>query len=100
MKEKKFRLWDKKNKRIIYEDVSVCINLDGEVSEHHHDYRFELMQWSGLQDSKGVDIYEGDVVYLAGYGSHEVEFPFIQLYEAGMENDIGEVLYNIYEGLS
>jgi len=49
-------------------------------------------QFSGLQDSKGVDIYEGDSVYLAGYGVYEVEFPFYDLYEAKMENDVGEIV--------
>ena len=99
MKEKKFRAYDKKYNKIIYEEVSICINLDGETSEYHHDYRFVLMQWSGLQDSKGINIYEGDIVYLAGYGKYEVEFPFLNLYDAAMEADVGEILGNIYEGL-
>jgi hypothetical protein len=38
-----------------------------------------------------------DVVYIAGYGDYTAEFPFIELYEAYPENDIGEVIGNIYE---
>ena len=85
------------------DDRSICDN-DGnwyysDWSKYYYYPMAKIMQWSGLQDSKGVDIYEGDIVYLAGYGDYEVEFPFIELYEAGMENDIGEILGNIYEGL-
>lgn len=54
-------------------------------------------QFSGLQDSKGKDIFEGDVVRLAGYGDYTAEFPFIQLYETSFENDIGEIKGHIYE---
>ena len=54
-------------------------------------------QLTGLNDCNGVDIYESDVVYIAGYGDYIVEFPFIDLYEAYPEGDIGEIKGNIYE---
>lgn len=50
--------------------------------------------FSGLQDSRGEDIYENDIVMLSGYGEYTAEFPFIELYEAAAENDIGEIIGN------
>ena len=54
-------------------------------------------QFTRLLDSKGEQIYEGDRVRLAGYGDYTAEFPFIELYQASFENDIGEILGHIYE---
>lgn len=56
-----------------------------------------LLQYSGIEDSKNKEIFEGDVVRLAGYGNYVVEFPFLELYEAVAEGDVGAIQGNIYE---
>jgi len=47
MREIKFRAWDKKNKKIMH-------NTPHDISD--------VMQFTGLKDKKGKEIYEGDVI--------------------------------------
>ena len=57
-------------------------------------------QFSGLLDSRKIKIFAGDNVYIAGYGVCTMEFPFIELYEAYPEGDIGAIVGNIFnEGI-
>jgi uncharacterized phage protein (TIGR01671 family) len=96
MREIKFRLWSKHYNRMITDEVDCHAGFrsDGLVICSIDDV---LMQDTRLKDKNGKEIYEGDVVYLAGYGDYVCEFPFLELYHAQWENDIGEIKGNIYQ---
>lgn len=100
MKELKFRWWN------TYDCKMVDFNFDdiygGKIEfgalNFHLDSAF-VMEFTGLQDSKGIDIYFGYVVYIAGYGNLHVESlgDLVILVDALAENDIGEILGNVHE---
>lgn len=105
----KFRAWDWDAKKIIdnvpvfegvafenattEDEIDNCQRLISEVEN------YPLMQFTGLLDKNGKEIYEGDIVSSEGWNNQVVEWkegmqPYFQYYQ---DSEDMEIIGNIYE---
>ena len=97
MREIKFRAWDKdKSEMIEWEALRMTY---ASFLNTPNDWLYDCMQYTGLNDKNGKEIYEGDLYQIEGLGLIEVKWldgdDGYYCWNIG-RND-GEVIGNIYE---
>ena len=85
MREIKFRAWDFNDKKLLPVD-SLRLSIEGSIviNEAIGFPAWELMQYTGLKDKNGHEIYEGDIVKLCEkHWSPDWEDTAVVKYEEG-----------------
>ena len=62
MREIKFRGWDEKNKEMVCNINLLFSNCLNDCFEEYEECGLKIMQYTGLKDKNGKEIYEGDIV--------------------------------------
>jgi len=96
MREIKFRAWDKEERKMVSDFDIEATSGDPVINESQSDPRdLIVMQYTGLLDKNGKEIYEGDIVKSTAFNASEVRFKhgaFIIGYHRGSSTAVRPML--------
>jgi len=80
VRDTKFRAWDKNTNSMCSSSIIAGENIKGYIYSHGcpeqelvEDSDLVIMQFTGLQDYKGIDIFEGDIIEIKPYNKDRFE---------------------------
>ena len=106
MREIKFRAWNKVEKVMYTDAINNCKDSFNMILKHLQIY--DVMQFTGLKDKNGAEIYKGDIVlshnitYICKWNRYRCEFAWYSLsndyiYPIGDARLHLEVIGNVWE---
>lgn len=109
-KQIKFRAWDNKSQQMLFQNQQYGLEPQYKIQDdcwtrfwealYRCQEQFILMQFTGLLDKNGKEIYEGDIVLLNHWKSSDLfnyKLPFIVEYYEG-EINFKQKEYNNFKG--
>ena len=103
-REIKFRAWDNDFGSMIYEFIEgYIVSMDyGELKIGSHDgnkdyFELPVMQFTGLKDKNGKEIYEGDIIRPDnGKYTYQIKYVHAQFTTSVIEYDLRNTSYYLY----